>query len=216
MTAGVRGGPPPFDADVANDSPMWSRTVGRGMRRHGRASGASALRSHADRLVSELVAEYGRADCIRRRWRCEPDTYDRLRETYGSVGVSGGAGALVRDAGGRALLVRYGGEASWSDPATGRRPGESMAECATRAAREHAGVDCSVIDLAQIHLLYADDDTGRPPVPRPFALFTARHESAEPRPVGDDVAEARWWSTLPEEVRYEELRELAYTVGRMP
>jgi len=175
---------------------------------HGRGPGASALERHADRVVSDLVAEYGRADCIRRRWPCDPDTYDRLRETYGSVGVVGGAGALVTDADGRALLVRYEGESDWSDPATGRRPGESPAECATRAVREDADVTATVTDLAQIHLLYADDDTGRTPLPRPFALFRARHESGDPRPAGDGVTAARWWATLPEDLRYEELREL--------
>jgi ADP-ribose pyrophosphatase YjhB (NUDIX family) len=178
------------------------------MERHGRGVGAPALRRHADRVVSELVAEYGRADCIRRRWPCAPDAYDRLRETYDSVGVVGGAGALVTDAEGRTLLVRYDGGAEWSDPGTGRRPGESMAECAARAVREDVGVECTVTDLAQVHLLYADDDTGRTPMPRPFALFAARHDSGEPRPVGADVAEARWWEGLPEELRYGELGEL--------
>jgi ADP-ribose pyrophosphatase YjhB (NUDIX family) len=179
------------------------------MVRRGRGTDPSALRRHADGVVSDLVAEYGRADCIRRRWPCDPDTYDRLRETYGSVGVVGGAGALVTDGDRRSLLVRYEGESVWSDPGTGRRPGESMTECATRAVREDAGVKCTVTDLAQVHLLYADDDTGRQPVPRPFALFTARYESGEPRPVGDGVEAARWWSGLPDELRYEELRELA-------
>ncbi|MEF8841700.1 MAG: NUDIX domain-containing protein [Haloarculaceae archaeon] len=178
------------------------------MRGHGRGTGASGLQRHADRVVSELIAEYGRADCIRRRWPCDPDTYDRLRETYGSVGVVGGAGALVIDADGRALLVRYEGEEAWSDPGTGRRPGESMAECATRAVSRATDVTCRVTGLAQIHLLYAADDTRRTSVPRPFALFAAEREAGEPRPVGDGVEEARWWSTLPEELRYEELREL--------
>jgi ADP-ribose pyrophosphatase YjhB (NUDIX family) len=175
---------------------------------HGREPGGFGLGRHADRVVSELVAEYGRADCIRRRWPCDPDTYDRIRETYGSVGVVGGAGAFVTDADGSALLVRYEGEEAWSDPGTGRRPGESMAECATRAVREDAGVVCTVTDLAQIHLLYADDSTGRTPVPRPFALFTARYESGTSEPVGEGVGEARWWASLPDQLRYEELREL--------
>ena len=178
------------------------------MERRGRGAGAPALRRHADRVVSELLAEYGRADCIRRRWPCEPDSYDRLRETYGSVGVVGGAGALVTDADGRVLLIRYGGDGEWSDPGTERRPGESLSSCAARAVREDAGVTCVVEDLAQIHLLYADDGTGRPPVPRPFALFTASHESGEARPVGSDVEAVQWWSTFPEDLRYEELREL--------
>jgi 8-oxo-dGTP pyrophosphatase MutT (NUDIX family) len=83
-----------------------------------------------------------------------------------------------------------------------------MADCATRAVREEVGVECTVTDLAQVHLLYADDGTGREPVPRPFALFVARHESGEPRAVGEGVEAARWWSTLPDELRYVELREL--------
>lgn len=178
------------------------------MSRHGRGIGTPALWRHADRVVSELVAEYGRADCIRRRWSCDPDTYDRLRGTYDSFGVVGGAGALVTDSDDRALLVRYAGESTWSDPGTGRRPGESMAECAVRAVREGTGVTCRVTDLAQVHLLYADDGTGRKPVPRPFALFTAEHESGDPGPVGEGVAGSRWWPTLPEDLRYEELREL--------
>lgn len=175
---------------------------------HGHGPGGSALRHHADRVVSDLIAEYGRADCIRRRWPCDPGTYDRIRETYRSVGIVGGAGAFVTDTDGRVLLVRYEGEATWSDPGTGRRPGESMAECAARAVEEDTGVRCTVTDLAQIHLLYADDATGRPPVPRPFALFTARYESGTPAPVGNGIEAVRWWSNLPDELRYEELREL--------
>ena len=178
------------------------------MERRGRGAGAPALRRHADRVVSDLVAEYGRVDCIRRRWPCDPATYEGLCETYRSVGVTGGAGALVTAADGHALLVRYDGERDWSDPGATRRPGESHSATATRAASEDANVECVVTDLAQVHLLYADDGTGRPPVPRPFALFTARHEAGEPRPVGDGVEAARWWPVLPDALRYEELREL--------
>lgn len=192
----------------ASDNPLMTPFVWRGMNGPGRRPDERSLGRHADSVVSDLIAEYGRADCIRRRWPCDPDTYDRLRETYAAVGVVGGAGALVTDADGRSLLVRYEGEEAWSDPGTGRRPGESMAECATRAVEADAGVACTVTDLAQIHLLYADDSTGRTPIPRPFALFTARYESGEPSPVGDGVGEARWWPTLPDALRYEELREL--------
>lgn len=196
------------DQDDPSDNTLRTPFVWRGMTGQRRGPDGSALGRHADRVVSELIAEYGRADCIRRRWPCDTDTYDRLRETYGALGVVGGAGAFVTDGDGRVLLVRYEGETCWSDPGTGRRPGESMAGCARRAVEEDAGVGCTVTDLVQIHLLYADDATGRTPVPRPFALFTARYESGTPEPVGDGVTEARWWSSLPDRLRYEELREL--------
>ena len=104
------------------------------------------------------------------------------------------------------MLVRYEGADGWVDPGDSRRPGESYVECATRAVRAATGIDASIEGLAQIHLLYMDDPTGRDPVPNPYISFLGAPESGAVRP-GTDVVSARWAAEPPEQVLYEELTD---------
>ncbi|HVT21050.1 MAG TPA: NUDIX domain-containing protein [Mycobacteriales bacterium] len=60
------------------------------------------------------------------------------------------AGAVVRDADGRLLLVRRGhppAQGSWSLPGGRVEPGEAHAEAAVREVREETGLDVEVGDL---------------------------------------------------------------------
>ncbi len=183
---------------------------------------------HVHALVADLAAEHGEVDLVGRRVGCAPDARDALVETFDAFGVVGGAGVRVRDREGRVLLVRYEGADGWIDPGGSRRPGESYRECARRAVRETTGVETTVGDLAQVHLLYMDDWTDREPVPNPYVSYegqvndtgTGTGEEGSEGGSGADgrdgvtgpaanVAEVRWTDIIPEDLLYEELAELA-------
>jgi len=166
------------------------------------------LLRHVNGLVSEFAAEFGEVDLVGRRVDCGADDYDALLETFERFGVVGGAGVRLRDDEGCVLLARYGGAEGWVDPGDGRRPGESYRECAERGVREATGVEAAIDGLAQVHLLYMDDWTGRTPLPNPYVSFEGHPRDSDARP-GDGVAELRWAETVPEDLLYEELAELS-------
>ena len=173
---------------------------------------SAELLRHVHALVADLAADHGEVDLVGRRVDCAPDDYDALLEAYETFDVVGGAGVRVRDDRGRVLLVRYADADGWVDPGDGRRPGESYRECAKRGVRETAGVEAAVDGLAQVHLLYMDDWTGRDPIPNPYVSFEGSLGD-ETRPgdarAGDGVADVRWAESLPEDLLYEELSELS-------
>jgi ADP-ribose pyrophosphatase YjhB (NUDIX family) len=167
---------------------------------------SAELLRHVNGLVADFAAEYGEVDLVGRRVECDPDEYDALLDTFDTFGVIGGAGIRVRGDD-RVLLVRYADADGWVDPGDGRRPGESYRECAVRGVRETTGIEAAIDDLAQIHLLYMDDWTGREPLPNPYVSFEGPVQHGDCR-AGDGVAEFRWAAEVPDDLLYEELTEL--------
>ena len=74
--------------------------------------------------------------------------------------------------------------------------------------RPRPGID----DLAQVHLLYMDDWTDRPPVPNPYVVFEGRPANRDAGAgdlrTGEGVTDLRWAETVPESLLYDELAEL--------
>ncbi|MBO2458658.1 NUDIX hydrolase [Actinomadura violacea] len=112
-------------------------------------------------------------------------------------------GGIVRDGGGRLLLVRRGrppGQGLWSVPGGRVEPGEDDAAAVVRELREETGLDVAPGALA-----------GSVDRPGPGGAVYEIHDY-EARVVGgvlragDDAAEARW-------VTEAELRELPLTEG---
>jgi ADP-ribose pyrophosphatase YjhB (NUDIX family) len=176
-----------------------------------RSGAADRLRRHVQALLSDLAAEHGEVDVVRRRWDADPASYDALAETVEAFDVVGGATARVRDPEGRLLLVRS--EDGWTDPGDARRPGEDYRECARRAVEGATGVDVRLEDLQEVHVHVAHDPYERPPLPDPALVFEAtprRGDSPDPTP-GDGVTEAAWFAPgeLPDELLYEDLRSSA-------
>ena len=103
------------------------------------------------------------------------------------------AGAVVRDARGRILLIRRGtepGRGLWSVPGGRVEPGETTAEAAVRETREETGLSVVVdglagtVERAGTHgVVYVIDDHVATPAP-----------GADPADVraGDDADEVRW------------------------
>jgi ADP-ribose pyrophosphatase YjhB (NUDIX family) len=176
-----------------------------------RSGAADRLRRHVAALVSDLAAEHGELDVVRRGWECDASSYDALAETFEAFDVVGGATARVRDAGGRLLLVRHAD--GWADPGDARRPGEDYRECARRAVASATGIEVHLDDLAAIHVHVARDPFDRPPLPDPALVFEATPrpgDSPTPTP-GDGVTEAAWFAPegLPDDLLYEDLRPTA-------
>jgi ADP-ribose pyrophosphatase YjhB (NUDIX family) len=173
-----------------------------------RTGAADRLRRHVAALVSDLAAEHGELDVVRRGWECDASSYDALAETFEAFDVVGGATARVRDADGRLLLVRHGD--GWADPGDARRPGEDYRECARRAVASATGIEVRLDDLLEVHIHVARDPFDRPPLPDPALVFEATPErggSPDLTP-GDGVTEAGWFAPddLPDDLLYGDLR----------
>ena len=96
------------------------------------------------------------------------------------------AGAIVRDDGGRLLLVRRGrppAEGLWSVPGGRIEPGETAAAAATREVREETGLDVEV-GAVLITAVIADGAYR-------VQDFAARVVGGQLR-AGDDASEVRW------------------------
>jgi 8-oxo-dGTP diphosphatase len=106
------------------------------------------------------------------------------------------AGAVVRDDGGRLLLVRRGhdpGRGSWSLPGGRIEPGESAVEAAAREVREETGLEVAINEL-----LTTVDLPGGYRV-HDFAATVVGGELV----AGDDADDVRWCT--PDEVSLLEL-----------
>lgn len=168
---------------------------------------SAELLRHVNGLVADFATEHGEVDLVGRRVDCEPDAYDALVKTFEAFGVVGGAGLRVHNEDGEVLLVRYEGADGWVDPGDGRHPGESYRECAKRAVSETTGIDASIYDLAQVHLLYMDDWTDRKPLPNPYVSFDGTLRGGDLRE-GDGVSELQWVEDVPDQLLYGELAEM--------
>ncbi|RFS84879.1 NUDIX domain-containing protein [Actinomadura spongiicola] len=113
-------------------------------------------------------------------------------------------GGIVRDEGGRLLMVRRGRPPSvglWSVPGGRVEPGEDDVSAVARELREETGLEVSVADV----------EVGMVERPGPGGVIYEIHDYAAtvtggtPR-AGDDAAEVRWVSAA-------ELRELPVTPG---
>jgi len=166
---------------------------------------SAELHRHVNGLLADLAAAHGQIDLVGRRVDCSMKEYGRLLEAFESFGVVGGAGIRLLD-GERMLLVRYEGASGWVDPGGSRRPGESYRECAKRSVRQATGVEAAIDGLAQVHLLYMDDPTGREPIPNPYLSFFGTDESGTLDP-GPNVESIRWSAEPPSELLYDELAE---------
>jgi ADP-ribose pyrophosphatase YjhB (NUDIX family) len=104
-----------------------------------------------------------------------------------------GAAAVIRDAGGRVLLVqrapRQFGAGRWCFPCGYVEWGEDVRDAAAREAREEAGVDVLIGEPLQVASNFHDPDK-----PSVGIWFAARLADAAASPVaGDDAVAVAWF-----------------------
>ena len=104
------------------------------------------------------------------------------------------AACLIRDNGGRILLVRHV-EGWWSLPAGAVDPGETPAEAARRETGEEASVEVELLSIGGVfggypdfHAFYPNGDE----IAWVATVFEARITSGVPAPGDDETGEVRW------------------------
>jgi ADP-ribose pyrophosphatase YjhB (NUDIX family) len=165
--------------------------------------------------LDRLEADHGAFEVVDKEWVVSPSWHSWTRERV-EAGTLGGAGAWLRDDGGRVLLVRREGEDRWEEPGGKHEVGESLEETARREAREEAGVECELHGVAQAHRITVrcERDTGEhPPMGQLFVIFAGAVAGGEPSPREGEIETVRWWSSHPSELHYEELRRLPIPAG---
>lgn len=107
-----------------------------------------------------------------------------------------GAAVVVRDAGGRVLLVQRTGHqfgaGRWCFPCGFVEWGEDVEEAAVREAKEEAGLDVELTGIVQVASNFHE-----PEKPTVGVWFAARRTdpTQEPR-AGDDAADVGWFDPL--------------------
>jgi len=154
--------------------------------------------------LARLRDDHGTFEVVDREWSVSPAGYDRDRRRF-AAGTVGGAGAWVRDDG-RVLLVRHEGGSAWSEPAGKQEPGERLEAKATRETREETGLAVRIegVRLAQ---RVTETAPGRRSLVRLIVAFDATPVGGELEPREGEIAEARWFESVPADVLYPELRE---------
>jgi ADP-ribose pyrophosphatase YjhB (NUDIX family) len=114
-----------------------------------------------------------------------------------------GAATVVRDAGGRVLMVRRSphqwGGGKWCFPCGFVEWGEDVRAAAARETREEAGVEVIVGDVVQVESNFHDPE--KPTIGVWFAA-TLADPAAEPH-AGDDAVDVGWFEpTSPPELAF--------------
>jgi len=149
------------------------------------------------RLSEEYDAsiEYDRSRHVSRaRFRT---VADRIREN----GLPYGAHTLVYRPSGEVLLVRHEGVNMWVVPGGEVQPDESFREGARRELREEAGVDVEYEGLAMLARVTFQSDDYETWGVLPIFEGEATSTDLEVRDPDDEISDARWFETLPEDTR---------------
>ncbi|MBX0323904.1 NUDIX domain-containing protein [Halomicroarcula sp. F13] len=156
-----------------------------------------AVRAELERLVDT----YGDVPVRRDTVTNDPAFFER-GEKLAEEGWLGDAGAWVTDDAGRVLLIRHrGAPETWGTPGGGHEPGEGLDDTARREVREETGVDCTLTGLYYARwktIVHAEDADRR------LHMLTVEFDAeatADDLAVDDDeVLDARWFETVPEEL----------------
>lgn len=163
-------------------------------------------KARVDDALQRLHETYGDVDVVEEAWSFPPAGHEWIVDRF-EAGTVGGAGAWIHNEAGEVLLLREAGAGGWSEPGGKHEPDESLAETATREAREETDVACRVTDVGVAQIITIETP-GAPPVYRLVPIFLAERTDGTPTPQEDDIREVRWWDTHPPDLRYDILRGL--------
>jgi len=149
--------------------------------------------------MADAFARFGRVPIHRRTRIASAEDPAFRRRGRAPFWASGG---LVHDGRGQIVLVRTAkphAKGLWFTPGGLLQTGETTDAGFRREVREEAGLELADLVLTQIiHETVTDGARARHGY---FAQFVARAESGEVRP-GHEVAQARWFDTLPADLAF--------------
>ena len=129
-----------------------------------------------------------------------------LRERVGQITLlTPAAAAIIRDERGRVLLIRRGDGRGWSLPGGIMEPGERIADCAAREAREETGLEVEPVrligiysDPAFMHITFPNGDQAH----LVSATFECRAVGGSLRADGEESLEVAYFApdALPEDL----------------
>lgn len=157
-------------------------------------------RADVDRRIQHLREQYGGFEVSEETVENDPAFFEQGRE-LAETGWRGDAGAWITDDEQRVLLIRHADAPNrWGIPGGGHIPGESHAETARREVREETGIECTLTDVFRVRrkeILLETDHSQR------LSMLTVNFEgTTEERAIeinDDEILEARWFSTPPED-----------------
>lgn len=163
-------------------------------------------KARVDDAVQRLRETYGDFDVVAETWAFPPEGHDWIVDRF-EAGTVGGAGAWIHNDAGEVLLLREVGGDGWSEPGGKHEPDETLAETATREAREETNVACRITDVGVAQVITIETPRA-PPVYRLIPIFLAEWTGGRPTPQEDGIRAVRWWDSHPPELRYDVLEEL--------
>jgi ADP-ribose pyrophosphatase YjhB (NUDIX family) len=121
-------------------------------------------------------------------------------KAFHESGVVGGARVWVRD-GDRTLLLRDRHRPDeWALPGGAIEAGETAEAAGAREVLEETGIDCSISDVAfLVDETHVPADGSGDPIGGLVACFVADYEAGRIDIQESEVAEAKWWESLPDE-----------------
>ena len=127
--------------------------------------------------------------------------FERVAERVADSGAPYGAHTVVYREGGDLLLVYHEGVDKWVVPGGGVHPQESCREAAERELMEEAGIVAAYEGMALLG--HVEVRHGSYAVAGALPVFAAEADGAEPtvEDPDDEISDARWFDTLPEDTR---------------
>jgi 8-oxo-dGTP diphosphatase len=144
---------------------------------------------------SESYLEIERSRTVSRR------RFRTLAERVDSCGCPFGAHTIVYRDSGELLLVRHDGVDLWVLPGGGLCGDESFREAAERELHEEAGIVANYDGLAMLTTVRFRSGSHEAWGVMPIFAAEAGATNPEVRDPDDEISDARWFETLPEDTR---------------
>lgn len=159
--------------------------------------------AHSPEVVSE-------APRVQQTLRLPVSELEAIRE-WAIDGTGLAAASRVVDPDGRIALIQNGWTDGWFLPGGTVEPDETLPDAARREVREETGLDATVEGpLVVLDQTYVAENGGTEWFSALFVVYSATAEGTIPDPsrlgvTGEEIAAARWFDTLPDNIHEGEL-----------
>lgn len=162
-----------------------------------------------DNLIEQLTESYGDLEVSEKVWEISSEKFDEESENFRNGGY-GGAGIWLTNSDGEILLVKNKGDKAWSDPGGHNEPGENFEETARRELKEETGAEARITGLISAEKIRFERKTDEEDYfYNLIAVFKGEYVGGEVRPQNNEIENVKWWSSHPDELLYDGLKEFS-------